>query len=313
VDGRILHFVDGEVPEGPVRAELDMHRRLDHMQQHTAQHLLTAHMLRHHSMPTTAFHLGDAYSAIEVDGPVPGQDDLEHIEDEVNEQVRRGLAVTTRWVEREDMERLGVRSRLLPEGHEGRIRVIEIQGLDLNTCGGTHVRNLCELQAVHLTHAEPARGGARIHFLAGGRVLSHLRHRGRIEAALKERLATTPDDFAKVIDGWLADRRRQRRQIQTLEKQNASYLAAEIAAEEGPHVERTIEHGGPELLRFVAGAVVKLRPEMVISLVTGGDPVFFLVQAGPRGPEDVGEIGRALAERLGARGGGKGRSFQGRT
>jgi Ser-tRNA(Ala) deacylase AlaX len=312
-DDQILHFLERPVAVGPVEAVLDAARRLDYSQQHTAQHLVTAVLLTRHGLPTTAFHLGEEYSAIEVDGPVPPMERLLAWEDEVNDLIREDRPVTSEWADPADMERLGVRSRLLPEGLEGRIRLIRIEGVDLNTCGGTHVARLGELQLVHLFRVEAARGGTRIHYLAGGRVIERLRSANLIDAGLKDRLGTAPESFAEVIDAWQADKRRMRSRIKELEMENAGHLAREIAAEPGPYIERTIPGAGPDSLRFLAKAVLGRRPDVVVSLVGEGETTCFLVQSGPEGPEDVSAIGRDLQERLGAKGGGRGRTWQGRT
>ncbi|MEJ2580649.1 MAG: alanyl-tRNA editing protein, partial [Acidobacteriota bacterium] len=52
-DGEIRHFLDKSVDPGPVRIEIEWLRRWDHMQQHTAQHLLTAVALRDYGWQTT--------------------------------------------------------------------------------------------------------------------------------------------------------------------------------------------------------------------------------------------------------------------
>lgn len=312
-DEEVLHFVDRPLEPGPVEAAIDWQRRYDHMQQHTAQHLLTAVLKDRHSMPTTSFHLGDGYAAIEVDGEVPDAERLQMFEDEVNAHVREALPVRALWVTPVEMDALPVRTRGLPEGHRGLVRLIEIEGVDLNTCAGTHVETLAELQIVRLLGAEPARGGVRIPFLAGGRVLERMRKGDELEARLKERLATSPMDFPRVIDGWLAERRRSRKRVKELESECASHIARELADLPGPHIERTIAGAGPDMLRSLASAVLELRPDAVVSLVGEAEVTCFIVQAGPDGPQDVSQIGESLRERLGAKGGGKGRKYQGRT
>jgi Ser-tRNA(Ala) deacylase AlaX len=302
----ILHFVERPV-SGRVTASIDMARRYDHMQQHTAQHLLTAVLLNRHSMPTTTFHLGETYSAVEVEGPVPSPPELAILEDELNAIVREDRAVRVSWADPSDMQRLGVRSRLLPEGLTGRLRLVEIEGIDLNTCGGTHVRRLSEIQILHLTHAEPARGVARIHYLAGGRVLSRLRRSLELEASLKERLATSPSEFATVLDSWLSDRRSLSRRIKDLEADLASQIAASTST--SSRIARHLASADMDLLKAVAAAILDRNPEAVVALV-GAD--CFLVQSGPSGPEDITPTGARLRALIGARGGGKGRTFQGK-
>ncbi len=312
---RILHFVEHPVPEGPARLEIDAALRFDRMQQHTAQHLLTAILLDRYALPTTAFHLGERYTAIEVAGPVPAPERLRAIEDEANGEIRLDRRVAGRWVAPEELGALPVRSRGLPDGFAGSLRLVEIEGLDLNTCGGTHVARLGEIQMLRIVDAAAARGGTRISFLAGGRVLRELRESAAVEAALKSRIGTSREEFAGVLDAWDGERKRIDRRVKDLERDLSARIAAEMASEPGPRLARFVGDAGPEFLRALAGAVVALRPEATVALVGAapdGREAIFLVQSGPGGAEDVSPTGRKLAELLGARGGGKGRAFQGR-
>jgi Ser-tRNA(Ala) deacylase AlaX len=311
----VLHYVDREVSEGPVETVLDAVRRFDHSQQHTAQHLLSAVLLDRHELATTSFHLGSASTSIEVKGPAPSREDLRRFEREVNAHLREDRRVTTRWVEPGELAALPVRSRGLPEGHVGPVRLVEIEGLDLNTCGGTHVARLGELQVVELLGAEPARGGTRISFLAGERVLAGIEARRGIEEALRARIGTAPGEFASVLDGWNEQRRRLERRVRDLEAEAAVAAAAALAAQDGPILAAIRPGDGPEALRALAAEAVKRRPDAVVVLVggTGEPPVAcFLVQAGPEGPADVSAIGGRVRDLLGAKGGGRGSVFQGK-
>ncbi len=310
----ILHVLERPLPEGPAVARIDAPLRFERSQQHTAQHLLTAILLSRHGLPTTAFHLGEEYAAIEIAGEVPGRERLAGFEDEVNAEIRLDRRVGARWVTREEYESLPVRSRGLPEGHRGDIRLVEIEGLDLNTCGGTHVRRLAEIQMVRLLDAAPARGGARIRFLAGERVLRELRRGAEIEEGLKARLGTRREEFASVLDVREEGHRLLERGLRRLEGEIAEREALSMAAEAGPLLARRIDGAGPERLRAIASAVLKARPEAVVALVgRAGEPpeTCFLVQSGASGPSDVAELAARLRGALGAKGGGRGRSFQG--
>jgi len=311
----VLHYLDRAIPEGEVETALDVVRRFDHCQQHTAQHLLTAVLLDRHGLATTCFHLGAQTTSIEVSGNAPSRDDLRRFEREVNAHLREDRRVTTRWVEPEELPGLPVRSRGLPEGHAGPVRLVEIEGLDLNTCGGTHVARLAEIQVVELVGSEPARGGTRITFLAGGRVLAAIEKRREIEEALRARIGTAPAEFASVLDGWNEERRRLDRRVRELEGEAAVAAAAGLAAQTGPVLVAIRPGDGPEALRTLAAEALQRRPDAVVVLVGGtGEPgsACFLVQAGPRGPADVASIGGRVRDLLGAKGGGRGTIFQGK-
>jgi len=305
---QVWHLLDRALAEGDVDAVLDTARRFDHCQQHTAQHLLTAVLLDRHGLPTTSFHLGADYTAIEVAGEV-SREALRGFERDVNLHIREGRRVTTRWVEPEALADLPVRSRGLPEGHRGPVRLVEIEGLDLNTCGGTHVDHLGEIQALEIVDADPARGGTRLRFLAGERVFASLERRRALEEALKSRIGTAPAEFPSVLDGWDAERRRLDRRVRELGEQLADAVASAIAPAAGPHLCAVREGATPEELRSLAAALLARRPDAVAVLVGDG---CFLVQAGAAGPDDVAAAGARVRDLLGAKGGGRGKTFQGK-
>jgi len=310
----VRHSLASPLEPGSALAAIDAARRFDFRQQHSAQHLLTALLADRHGLPTTSFHLGESYVAIEVDGPVPDRTMLAGFEAEANREIRADRPVRTRWVKPEEVDALGVRTRGLPADQRGDVRLVSIEGLDLNTCGGTHVSHLAELQAVHLIDAQAARGGARIRFVAGDRVLRLLRADHDRNTALKRLLKAGPEDFVGILESWVEDRKVAAKRIKTLSEELAIYLGRELAAVDAPEVSHHLGSGDPAFLKAVAGEVLRLRPQAVVSL-TAEDPVSravcFLVQAGPDGPADVSGMGIALRDRLGARGGGKGRFFQG--
>jgi Ser-tRNA(Ala) deacylase AlaX len=313
--GGVRHYVDRDLAEGLVETVLDAVRRFDHCQQHTAQHLLTAVLLDRHDLATTSFHLGAATTSIEVKGGAVSREGLRRFEREVNAYLREDRRVMTRWVEPAELPALPVRSRGLPEGHQGPVRLVEIEGLDLNTCGGTHVARLSEIQVVEILGAEPARGGTRITFLAGDRVIAGLDRRREIEEALRARIGTAPAEFASIIDGWNDDRRRLERRVRDLEAEVAGAAAAAVAAQEGDLLVAVRPGDTAESLRTIAAEVLKRRPAAVVVLAggTGEDAgACFLVQAGPAGPADVAAIGGRVRDRLGAKGGGRGAIFQGK-
>lgn len=310
----VLHFVERALDAVEVRAVLDEERRLDHRQQHTAQHLLSAILLDRHALRTTAFHLGEGYTAIEIAGPPPPPAFLRALEEEIEAEIRRDLPISTRWVTPEELATLPVRTRGLPEGHEGAVRLVEIPGIDLNTCGGTHLDRLGQIRLVHLLDATAARGGARVRFLAGGRVRRALATCLEVEEQVKARIGTSPSEFAEVLDRRQEERRRLERRVRALEEEVARHDGATLAAEGGPRLVRVLDDAGPERLRAVAKAALALRPDAVVVLAgrDAAGEVSYLVQSGETGPDDVTAAGEVVRSLLGAKGGGRGRLVQGR-
>lgn len=93
-----------------------------------------------------------------------------------------------------------MRSRILPREFEAdELRLVEIEGIDLNTCGGTHLRSTSEIGTVVLLGTEPMRGGTRIFFVAGDRVRRRLAAHEQRNARLRSILDVADDDLPQVV------------------------------------------------------------------------------------------------------------------
>jgi alanyl-tRNA synthetase len=106
--GRIVHYLDAPLksvqPGAKVRGEIDPARRRDHMQQHSAQHVLSAAFVRLFNMPTVSFHMADDYCSIDLDTPALGKDRIESAERLANEVVLENRAVDIQFVTRDEAD-----------------------------------------------------------------------------------------------------------------------------------------------------------------------------------------------------------------
>lgn len=312
--GEIRHILARPAPSGRVTLELDWARRLDHMQQHTGQHLLTAVAERRFGWPTTAFHLGEKLSDIELGTPGLRAEDLTELEDAVAAEIRAARPVTARRVDAEEYAKLPVRSRGLPEGHTGSIRLVEIEGLDLNTCGGTHCRSTAEIEALKLLGTEPVRGGTRLFYAAGTRLRRlHAAHHER-NAQLRELLHTSDDELVAGVAAKLQQLKDAQRAARELEEGLATASAEALVARHARVLAAHWPRRDLPFLQRVAREIDRLAPDRVVFLTCGeGEEGAFLVGAGERTTINVSAVGRRVAELLGGRGGGSGRIFQGKA
>lgn len=317
-DGELLHEVDGSV-SGRVELRLDWARRYDFMQQHSAEHLLAATGAEL-GLGIIAFHLGDEMCDVEFDVPQIDASRLARLEALVNDRIRDQRAIDVRLIERSRVDELEVRYRRLREGADGQIRLVEIDGVDRNPCGGTHVRNTAELQAIKLLGTEKLSRGTRVFFAAGSRVLLRAEQQRLRESELTPLLSCGPEGY---VDGV----RRLKESLRSME-QRRRRLAADLAEALG----RELAQGGgvsasdPDAVRLrllhrdeadmsflqaLARAAQGLRPELraLLTAGAGGEGLFLLL-----GPADwVRAHSSAVSELLGGRGGGPPGVFQGKA
>jgi len=313
-EGTVRHLLSSPLGPGPIHQALDWGRRFDHMQQHTAQHLLTAVALTRFGWRTTAFHLGPVQSDIELDVPALEAERLRQLEDAVNEHCREARPVTVRHAPRERMEELGVRSRLLPEGFEGKLRLVEIAGLDLITCGGTHLRSTAEIGAVGLIGSEPMRGGTRLHFVAGDRVRRRLAAHEARNLELRGLLGSSDEELPQVVALRVEREKALTRESRRLLEELAAAAAQALAARRELVVAAHWPERDMAFLLAVGKALLAASPGAVALLAAGPPPVgSFVLVAGEGAGLDLAAAGPEVAATLGGRGGGRAPFWQGKA
>jgi alanyl-tRNA synthetase len=313
-DGEVRHYLSAPVAPGPARVTLDWDRRFDHMQQHTGQHLLTAVAHERFGWATTAFHLGPEVSDIELDAAGLEPWELRRLEEAVAAEIRAARPVSSVRVAPEELEAMNVRSRGLPEGFQGDVRLVTIQGVDTNTCGGTHVRSTAELEALMLLGTESLRGGTRLFFVAGGRARKRLEAHERRNARLRTLLGAPDAGLVEALEVKLEQVRAQDRKVRALEEDLADLIVEALAARPGTLAEHHFEGRDVAFLQRAGRQLAALAPQKAVFFTaTQEGQHFFLLTAGEASALDVPARGRAVAELLGGRGGGSGKLFQGKA
>ena len=162
----IVHIVDREVETGGVKGCVNWPRRFDHMQQHTGQHLLSAMFQERFGLPTVSFHLGEEICTIDLHGGEPLRDQLIGAQRAANKVIFEDRPIGVRYGTREQLAGLGVRKEV---EREGLLRAIEIEGADLQPCGGTHVKSTGQIGMILVRGCNRVRQDWRVEFVCGRR------------------------------------------------------------------------------------------------------------------------------------------------
>ena len=326
-------YAEGPVEVGSeVEAEVDWPRRLDHIQHHSGQHLLTAVVEAELGMPTVAWSLSHPTCYLQLGAPAghpPGpltmipSDQLCRIEDIVNGHIRNSGEVKCHVFPNRDSLPPS-RSRKIPEDVTGPIRIIEINAgadtdpasptVDSCTCCGTHVSSLHQLQAVKLLHQDLVKGGEvlRLHFVFGNRVLKQFGEMYQRERAIAQDLGgALPDEIVgrvakRGID--LTDSQKVSKkllaELTTLQAPMVGAAAAEYAATNpnGVYVFHSDDFGDMAYLMTLASAA-KVHCTSLLSFRQGDESQYLI--AGPDAAK-VQRLGRLLVKHAEGKGGGKG-------
>ena len=155
--GQILHLVapgtdlSGWSTGQAVSASIDAARRQAHRRFHTATHLLCA--LVPHPVDGCSITAGYARLDFHMTEPL----DKDALTAGIARLVAAAHPVTTRWISDDELDANPglVRSMSVqPPRGSGRVRLVEVQGVDLQPCGGTHVDNTAQIGAVVVTKIE---------------------------------------------------------------------------------------------------------------------------------------------------------------
>lgn len=182
---RILHFVESELISGHSFARINLERRHDLMQQHAAQHLLSACLMDLFQAETVGFHLSDAYTSIDLNCKLD-RAQLDQALLRVNHYVTSALPIQVLYPTTEMLKELPLRK--MPTVETG-VRIVQIGTVDYSPCGGTHPNNTAEIGLIMITRSENYKNGTRIEFLAGDRALNDYQQKILQSIALSKVLA----------------------------------------------------------------------------------------------------------------------------
>ncbi|HEY5663726.1 MAG TPA: alanyl-tRNA editing protein [Ilumatobacter sp.] len=167
------HLLDDAAAEvdGQVAVRIDADHRLRVASLHTMSHVLNAFVFAEFSgaLVTGAQIGGDGRGRMDFDLPEVDNDRLRALEGPVNDVIARGVEVAQVYVDAADAQRIPglVRSMSVapPPTDDGRLRLIDIRGLDRQACGGTHLSNTAQSRRIAITKVEnKGRHNRRVRF-----------------------------------------------------------------------------------------------------------------------------------------------------
>ncbi|PDZ43873.1 alanyl-tRNA editing protein [Bacillus wiedmannii] len=221
VNDEIRHFITEQLHTEEVEGKINWERRFDHMQQHTAQHILSAAFWDHFNIPTIGFHLGKETVTIDLETENLHAEIVEKAIQIANKIVFENHPIRTLWMNLEEAKTLPLRKE--PTITEN-IRVVIIENFDYNGCGGTHPKRTGEVGPIQVLGWERNKGGIRLTFIAGWRTLNLMGQQLQIMKDVSKQLNSSESDIPAKVAQLLTSQKENEKAIQTM---NEKLLFAE--------------------------------------------------------------------------------------
>src|SRR5712691_10418857 len=225
-DGRVIDCIDADdesviqVVQGPipqvgetVHGQVDWLRRLDHIQQHTGQHILSAAFVRQFDAPTHSFRVLEHECEIDVALDNPTDERIEQAVDLANQIIWQSRPIRTRQVTSQEAATLPLRKEPV---RQGKLRLIDIEEFDLTPCGGTHAKSTGEVGVIAVRSWERAKGLTRIQFMAGMRMIADYRKANRTAREVAVMFSAGREDSAALVSRLIEESKKLRHRVSEL-------------------------------------------------------------------------------------------------
>jgi alanyl-tRNA synthetase len=312
-DEEVVHLADKPIEIGAVKGSIDWNRRFDHMQQHTGQHVLSAVFHSKFALPTVSFHLGSDICTIDVRGQEPTQEILDGAMAAANDVVYANRVVEVKYGSAEELAAAGVRKTV---DRSGTLRAIEIESLELQPCGGTHVQRTGQIGMILLRGASRIRQDWRVEFACGRRAERLAREDFATLKAVAQRLNCSPQETVSAAERVVAERdahfKSTRSSIQRLAEMDArAYLQeVQIGADGLRVVAKLFESDPPEYVQAFAREVAQAENTVALLVRKECGHIFFSQH--PTARKDMNALLAEALKRVPGKGGGSRDSARGR-
>lgn len=308
--GTIFHVIEDAGALNPgqtVNGIIDRLRRLDHMQQHSGQHILSQAFVQACGAETRSFHLGAHSSTIDIELQSPTHDLLRTAEDIANAVVFEDRPMRVHMVNEEEASRLPLRKESAVRGD---IRVIEIEDFDWSPCGGTHAQRTGQIGNIAIRSFERVRKLTRVEFLCGMRALADYRLANNSAFAVARLFSCERDSSPDLAQRAFQENKDLKRQVRDLRELAMSAEAAEMLAGAPltrgfKLIEAVFKLRDFEEVRILASKIVQREPSVALLATTDEKGARLVFARSASLTQDMGQLLAKACATLGGRGGGK--------
>ena len=301
---QVIHLCDKALEVGAeVTGTIDWDRRLDLMQQHSGEHILSGLIHKKYGYHNVGFHVGKTAMEVDFDGPIPA-DELAQLELQANMAVWENLPIKSWYPSQEELPSVPYRRK---KDIPWPVRIVEVPGHDTCACCGVHVPTTGRIGLIKILSCIKFHEGVRLEMLCGRRAYEYMcrvyEQNRQVSQTFSAKILETGAAAQKFADQLSGEKFR----AAGLEKRVFAAIAAGYTGRgDVVHFEDALSSGAVRELADAIAAVCGGRACVFSGNDTDGYSVCIVHHGG-----DVKELGSRMAQALDGRGGGKPGFFQG--
>ena len=308
--GIIYHLVengDSLEPGQAVTGAVNRARRMDHLQQHSGQHVLSQAFVQACGAETRSFHLGSQTSTIDIEMTSPTDEMMRAAEDIANDVVFADRPMRVHLVNEDEAARLPLRKESAVRGN---IRVIEVEDFDWSPCGGTHAARTGQIGAIAIRSYERAKKMTRVEFVCGARAVAEYRLANNTASTVARLLSAERDSSPELVERALQENKALKKRVRELlelamSAEASEMLTAAASAAGFKIVKAVFDSRDFEEVRMLASKIVQREPSIALLATKNTQAARLVFARSASLDKNMGQLLAGACEMLGGRGGGK--------
>lgn len=312
-DGRIWHECDAPLEVGAqVEVTLDWAVRLDRMQQHCGEHIISFVCWKLFDSNNIGFHMNEDTVTVDLDKAL-SEEELMQVEQESNAIIWENRPITVLNLESEEATKLPMRK--FNANLQGILRIVAVENADVCTCCGTHPPVTGMVGCLKIISAERRKQGQRLEILCGARAMADAAKKNRI----LQNIATDFSAKVEEVPERIAKLKEEMASLQEALKEKTAKLL-EIELQEALAVAQVRADGAKVLALVLDDAkngknllprVGALENTVSVLLAVQPERISYFVALGKDTAGDCRAYIKLLNDTFGGRGGGKPDGAQG--
>lgn len=305
-NSEIIHVIKENINSDKVTLNIDWENRLDNMQQHTGQHLLSAAFYKLYNGETVGFHIGQDYVYIDVTLPELTEEEADKIELYANRIITSNFEIKSYYIEENDVEKIPVRKKPTVNSN---IRIVEIDNIDFSPCAGTHLGNTGELGLIKIRKWEKYKGNIRVEFACGLRAFCDYSWKHKTIKDIALMLSSKDTDVLKKVQLLYQGKEELEKENRNLKEEIYSIKGEEllrnsIKEKDLPYIIKTFDNMDIKELSALSMAINNKELSVQIFGSTLDDKGHFLISIPKEVNVNLRDIFKDISEEFDIKGGG---------